>query len=473
MYILVVATAAIAGAAALGAVAISQSSQRTSLAAAEWERATLAAESALEVALARLNQDSMWRRSVVSGSITDITSVGGAGVRLAFVDETDGDISANRDPVRIYAAATVGSSVRVLSVLASQRPPEALDLLRCSVHAAGTLTTSVSITSSGGPLSSNSRITNSGSILGSVEAPVVSNSGTIRGFITSGAPAKLMPAASIAQSLIDRARIVSTVLTTTTFTGVLWGSQSSPALLTSPNGIYYIVISPGQTVNISRLRIKATLVVRLPSAATLNISNEVLWDPADPSLPSLVVLAGDTAQINISGSTSRLAESSPLGNFNPAGTPYNGVSDSDVTDNYPSQLNGVFHIIGSGAVVTLSSNLTLDGCLISESPVTITGPCNLIAEPTLLSSPPEGYVNPANVSPVRASYRWETAAAFRSATGQDALSPTGGVLNLGPVSSVVTTATTTTTSATTDTTTGTASNATKTTTTTGNSSSLR
>jgi hypothetical protein len=426
VYILVLATATIAAAAALGAVAISQSAQRTTLASSDWNRATLAAESGLELALARINQDSSWKSSLTSGTITDVTSVGGAGARIAFVDEADGNFATGSDPVRVYASATVGSSTRVLSVLANQITPQPLDALRCALHAAQPITVNESIKVAGGPLSSNTSITVNASIEGSLEAPVITGTGSVRGFVTSPSPVKPMPSNSHVQPLINRARSANLFGTSPTLTSVLWSTNSSPLLVTNSEGLYYITVSPGQNVTIRRLRVRATVIINLPASSSLTLGEEVLWEPASPTLPSLIVIASPSSQITFTGSTSRLSEWSPFGNFNPSSTPYNGVSDSDFSDSYPSELTGVFHILGGSASVTVNTNTVIRGSLISESPITINDTCTLTGDSSLVASPPTGYTNPGSVLPVRGSYRWETAASFRTATGQEPASPTGG-----------------------------------------------
>src|SRR5205085_1993061 len=86
--------------------------------------------------------------------------------------------------------------------------------------------------------------------------------------------------------------------------------------------------------------------------------NEVLMEPAVANYPVLLVKGSIIFQYD----TTLLRENAYGGNFNPPGTPYNGVSNNNQTDTYPSILNGLVYV--SGDLNVKSADLAIAGPLI-------------------------------------------------------------------------------------------------------------
>ena len=94
-------------------------------------------------------------------------------------------------------------------------------------------------------------------------------------------------------------------------------------------------------------------------------------------------------------------------NFNPAGAAYAGVTDSDTSDSYPSEIVGLVHVKGT---VVMEQNALVRGALISESgaladAVNIRGNSSVVHVPTLTTNPPMGYTSAVTMSAQRGSFR--------------------------------------------------------------------
>lgn len=422
VYLLVLATAAIAAAAALGAIAMAQSAQRTQAAQSSWNSATFAARSGLEIALARINQDTLWRSSIASGLPVSVPGLPGTQLDILYVDETDANFAAGNDPVRVYARATVASGTRVLSTLLEPLPPAPLPALNCTIYSAKPVRLNSSLSSAGGPIASGQRVTiSSGVVLtGRVQAPEITNNGRVVGFVTTGTLPKAMPAADIYNTIRNRGVAFTIPGSSTNYINALWSSTRPPVTVAaSPAGIYVINVPNSYNLSLSNMRIKATLVVNLGANASFRVENSVLWEPHDDTLPSLIVSAQAGAQVVFEGSNSPLTESAATANFNPVDTPYNGISDSARDgDTYPSTLFGLYHIIGPTASVVIQSDAHITGSVISEAPITCNDTVTLSTSQTLISSPPVGYTDPVSHAPARGEYRWESVESFTSAIEQ-------------------------------------------------------
>lgn len=414
VYLVVLSTATIAAGVAIGTIALAQSTQKSVIADAEWDRACTAAQSGLEVALARMNTDTTWRRSLTSGAPVTGISVGDANVDLVFVDERNGDLRASiTEPVRVYARATVGSAVRVGSALIDPiGAGTGLDVLRTAAHSSQDVRNSGATTASLGPVSAQGGMNNSGVLTGDVEARALTNTGKVKGLVTENADAKTMPDGGIFQTLAARATPVPLSGSSVTFSDTVMVAQGIPLLgVSNGEGLYRMTAAAGQTVTFTNMRLKASIVITLSPGATLILKEPLLWEPASAGLPALVIKGDATSNVSFVGASGALTESL-LVNFNPVTAPYNGVSDLDYADSYPSASYGVTHIIGSSVNVTVSSNYAFVGTLISESPISV-AQGKFTADAGLVSAPPEGYSSLGVLRPRRGTYRWETDATWK------------------------------------------------------------
>ncbi len=295
-------------------------------------------------------------------------------------------------------------------------------MLRTAYHA-GTavnvqlLTSSVAVN---GPASTNGTLAVGllATLNGNVEA--ASASGTINGTITAPAPAKTIPSTSIFNTYLANA--------TTIPTSAAAGGQFSPGLLTggasgyvpsawgiSPdaNGLYYLQLPDTGTVYINAGRYNCSLLIDAAagnSNQALYIHNEVLWQPWRSDYPALIVRGVKT--VHFQGSLSSLNEnpsaSPTVGmNLNPPGSPYNGVTNSTLSDSYPSELDGLYHVMGATRVY-LDANTYIHGTLVTDGTLHTTAACAVSSDPALWTNPPKCYTKGNQVAPVPGTWNWDT-----------------------------------------------------------------
>jgi hypothetical protein len=91
--------------------------------------------------------------------------------------------------------------------------------------------------------------------------------------------------------------------------------------------------------------------------------------------------------------TSSLGESAGI-NFNPVGTPYQGIADSDTTDTYPSLIKGLVYVSGN---VTTTNHPTIDGGLIVGGTLSTSSDLDLTYRSTYFDNPPPGFTAPSKI----------------------------------------------------------------------------
>jgi hypothetical protein len=161
-------------------------------------------------------------------------------------------------------------------------------------------------------------------------------------------------------------------------------------------------------LRIRNCRIAATLIIEMGLLSELSVEGAVHWDRPSGEFPTLVLVSNVASTVNISPATSTLSEALVGVNFNPPLTPYNGASDTDKTDTYPSVIRGVIHTFGLLPTITLGPSLTVEGTVICEGGVTIATGTRISHDPGVLSDPPRMYqTGSAGMSPVAGSWRWE------------------------------------------------------------------
>ncbi|HVU64636.1 MAG TPA: hypothetical protein VHC70_11710, partial [Phycisphaerales bacterium] len=264
----------------------------------------------------------------------------------------------------------------------------------------------------GGPFSSGGNLSNASTIVGDVEAGgMYSSSGTSLGYVQSGVGAKTMPGNAAWTTL----SAIATTIPWASTGGhldkqVLTAGLDTIATVTHGSGVYAISVPALGTLTIHHSRFQATLLISLGASAKLVIKDENLWDPADATKPALLVQGDLLSSVSIAGGAATLGEASGS-NFNPAGAPYNGVTDADTTDSYPSELHGIIHIMSAATAVTLDTKLVCTGSVIVAGDATIKTDCTISGNPSLKSAPPQGYTDAGafKMSPVAGSYRWEVA----------------------------------------------------------------
>lgn len=409
VYILVLGVSTLLTVVGLSAIALSRISLRQVTQDADADEAGVLARSAVQLACAKIASNPGWRGDYKNNLATDPVSLGRGTVTFRLVDEADAELNDGETPVRVYGTGIVGDARKVFSALLTPVPPPALQALKSTVHSGLGLTTSGTVRSVGGPVTSNLSLQNNGQLYSDAAAPTVSSSGFIYGYVETGAQPKTMPPLDIATRLAaSPTRIPTSGLDSGLLTLTLHDTLLSPTFNkygpTNASGFYTINVPALTTLTIEKCRIFGSLLIELGPGASLRIRNAV-WDPAISTLPSLLVTGDLALSVSIAGGSPVLESSA--GNLNPPATPYNGISDADTTDSYPALLRGLFHI-NALATVMVDSSTVLEGCILNNGAATIGDGATLTASSTLTSSPPTGYTEGRwTMKLVHGSYRWE------------------------------------------------------------------
>lgn len=408
-YVLVLGAATLLTVVGLGVIAAVRTSIGRVVMSRDWSAAGVLAESSIEGALSRINTEPTWRSDFGSSPVAGPVSIGGGTASFRIEDPNDGDLSNNpKDPVRIVGVGRVGQARRAYAVEARWVPPPALEVLNHAVYAAGSINCRGTARAVGGGIRCGGTLTNSSTLAADVWASSVSNSGTIAGEVREGGSSLSPLSDGSLAGLASRGTAINY--------GSLSGGFIDRALLSpganpygAPNagGIYVISVPALSTLTIRRSRIVGTLIVQLGLASSLQVRDEVNWERGDGNLPTLIVSAAALSSVSLTGSSNSLSESLLGVNFNPASTPYNGQSDTDTTDTYPTEVRGVVHISTLLASVTVGQGFSLNGTLISEGSLTIDAGASFNYDAAVLNNPPAPYqTGSASMMPVPGTWSW-------------------------------------------------------------------
>lgn len=398
IYVTVLGVSTMVATLGLGAMLAGRATTRTVAATTDVADARLAAQAGIEIARKWIAADPAWRTTRPNGAWTTNLSLGGRStVTIEGTDATDGNL-ANRphDPLTLVCTGRAGLAVYKLQVTLDA-VPTALPALSYAIHTAGQLHVESTgrIRCGDATVSTNAALKNDATIEGNASVSTAPTPGKVWGTTTTGASAKAMPASTVAEMYAA----LGTQLSTTTLDKALLSPANNPYGTTSTDGVY--VIRSSNDVTIRDSRIYGTLVVICPGR-TVTIDKPVLIQPARADYPSLVVVGN--VQMKQSGT---LGESSAGVNFNPTGTPYAGVVDSDKADVYPSEIQGLIHATGT---LTVEADVTIRGAVIVESAaaadaVDVKSAMTIVYDPTLATSPPQGYTSGTKMVPKMGSFQ--------------------------------------------------------------------
>ncbi|WP_428937602.1 hypothetical protein [Fontivita pretiosa] len=399
IYIAVLGAAMIVLTLAVGGILAARAQARSSDSLGEAAAARLAAQSALELARLWISQDPNWRSTRPNGTWASGLSVGGATISISAQDPIDNNL-ANRphDPVVLSVVGQKGASRHRLSITLNASP-QPLSTLGYAIHVPGQLRVrNRRVKLGAATASTNSGLRNEGTIEGAAEVASVVDPGIVYGGIVTGTPARPLPSTDIAalySALATEISGISAIDRRALGPGINpWGS-------TNPDGVY--LIRSSSNVTISTSRIVGTLVIIAPGKKVV-LSDALLLEPARADYPALVVVGN--LEIQCSGSLQLLENDANL-TLNPAGLPYNGVSDNDKSDAYPSEIRGLVYATGS---ISFSNDPVLRGCIISGSSassdaVFIDGDITIRYDPALMTNPPQGFTSSVTMVPLAGSLR--------------------------------------------------------------------
>ena len=264
---------------------------------------------------------------------------------------------------------------------ADTRPLEALSY--CFFAAAGhDLRGGKTLTLTDAALHVVGSLRNDGTITGNVEAGSVSRTGVITGSLTVPADEKH----ALDPGIFDLYKgMATTIASPGTMDEVVLSPGSNPYGVSNADGVYYMNTG-GADLTIKTSRIHGTLVVDCGGGRVI-IKERALLHNYRADYPVLIV-NGDV-EIDLTSASASLDEDDENANFNPPGSPYEGVSDWDQLDVYPSEVRGIVHVKGN---LRMKQSSKVIGVVICEGDVVIDGHPTIVHDPAWVDAPPAGYV---------------------------------------------------------------------------------
>ncbi len=357
--------------------------------ASEIEHARQIAQAGLELAVAYIQADDSWRTLRGLGVWMDEEPLLG-GLLTVTAHDSDGNATDDYDDqVTLIAEGTFGRARQ--SVSATFTPVRvALSSLSYGASAVddlgfnGTLNADV-------PVAANS---SSSALLSSVRTPVYAGESITgltytRGtFANSGTREHPDAATVLAWYTANGTTINFASLPSGRIENVVLGPNQNP--FGSPNAMgIYVINCGGASIRIRNCRIEGTIVL-LNAGTSSAVEQSVNWKPASPTMPAILT----QGRIAIDLTSTFLSESSQNVNFNPATAPYNGVSDSDKSDTYPSRVHGLVYATDD---VTLRGTSSISGPILAGDDLGISGTITLTFEPAYAENPPKGFIKRYNM----------------------------------------------------------------------------
>lgn len=398
-YLLIAAVSMLVSIMGLAAIALSRLSTRVSDTAADFAEAGVLALAAVDHGLEVIQNDPNWQQDLPRDVPVFQYPYGNGELAWMLTNETEADLPGDcRGTVRLWGTGEVGQVARSYSVLL-QVGGIPLELLGTAMHA-GTevfVKAGQSITVTGAPLSSNGLFRNDGTVYGDVEAVSLAHLGTVTGTVTIPSPSKTMPDASVLTRYVGLA-------TPITYSGDINKQVLSPGCnpwgATNPDGVY-VIDTLGNDLYIQMSRIYGTLIV-LAGSNKVVVENESFLHNYRADYPVLIV--SGNVELKLKSDSLVLDEATAGTNFNPAGAPYEGVSDSDFGDVYPTEIRGLVHVTGN---LNLFETTRVRGVVICELTATCEGQHEIVHDAGLLTNPPLGYASGCQTSAVAGSWLWE------------------------------------------------------------------
>jgi Tfp pilus assembly protein PilX len=402
LYVAVLFVATIVGMIGLSAISVARLQLRTTTETTQATNAGQLAQSAIEHALSTIQADANWRSTYSNDVIYPTPRVvmndGDFAWKLVDVDGSLSDDDS--DSVTVVGIGRVGefSSARSVVLYPSGQGIDSLGkAFHCNqdvvLKANVDFETDQTISSNGDidATKSNSEIQGDASASGTI-------SGTVTGSSSPGAATLRMPGSDVFDYYKARGTQIDYELLPGSsgdrkIERVLLSPNNNPFGETNAAGIY--VIDCGQQkLKIKDSRILGTLVL-LNCPSSSRVEGHVRWDHFVTNQPALLV-DGD---IEFRFKDDDLEESKKNTNFNPVGSAYAGIEDSDMTDEYPSSIVGLVYVSGT-LDISGSSIKTVDGVVLCNA-VVADADSIFDYDATYLITPPPGFGfgNPMQIIP--------------------------------------------------------------------------
>lgn len=396
-YVLVLGVVAIATAAGVLGVQLRGMQVDAALTMSGQAEASDLARSALEIALARIEADSDWRETYDGSAVLPATVLGDATV-LATIAPVSGHL---RDgPATLTARARLPGSVQEASVVLDD-VQLVMNSLSASLVAGNLLTVDRATVNATQPIRGQWTAGSFATINPPAEATTSNTGFTYVGGRTVGIAPQL-PDPIIIETCSDKAKDVFKN-SPKDKDGFLLGPSTNTIGNQQSNEGVYILDCEDTELELSNFRLLGTLIL-VNNTRGVTFSGAVRMDPTAPNMP--VLLSDGRVTINIAGD---LSEDDEKENFNPNKVPWQGVTDKDEDDTYPSAINGLVYVDGG---VTILNDRTLGGPVIASDwlwvgPSTILGSSKVTITDNadLRDDPPAEFYLPAVMTLDPFSYR--------------------------------------------------------------------
>lgn len=388
IYIIVMFTTLIVVAMCLTGLDVQRAGARGGLVQRQAEVARSAARAGVELALQRTVAVPAWR--TLAPSWTGTYTLDGASVTVTMTDPLDGTLSDDdSESVLVESYAVIGHArYRLQVTLDTFYPP--LPSLRNALHSGGALSWNTAVFFATRTAGTNAAATATSSwITAPVEAVTSATGSVYRQATTAPAASRTLPGGSIPAYYTNNATVIPTGVLS--LLGIILGGRKSSNFLLSagdnPMGAenaqgLYILDLGGQNLELSDFRAQGTFILK--NAGTVTLKGAVNWSPATPGFPALIV-QGD---LNIAVGSAPLSEAACDVNFNPAHTPYKGVSNSNKTDTFPSEINGLVFCTGA---LTISGQASIRGAVLARGATSVTGSATIVYDTVYETAAPPGF----------------------------------------------------------------------------------
>jgi hypothetical protein len=408
IYIAVIMTAVIVSTLAMSSVWIARKHQLEQTAADEAYELASAADSAVELALARIAEDSAWRNRHVHNTEYGPFALGNISLFYRLLD-SDGNIGSSRlKDISVIGIAKRGSASYAVQVDATPAGP-AVTCLNHGIAVYGDIDLSYRTAwMTNGAVYSGDEISLDweASITGNIIA-VDTISGTyLNGPTTANAPSSSFGNASS----VNRYSAEATNISISSLPTVSGRRQLSNCLL-SPNhnpfggtlnekGIYRINCN-GANLDIENCRILGTLVLE-NLGNDCKLKQNVYAEPAIKNYPSIYI----NGDIEIESRWGNFSEATLRLNLNPPGAPFQGSTNTSQTDVYPCRVDGIFYCRDELYFV-YGSQLDVYGALVAVSTNTDESQTSLRVtyDSDIAANPPPGLRQDTIMRPIRGTYR--------------------------------------------------------------------
>jgi hypothetical protein len=399
MYVAVLGAAMLITVLGLSALLAARVEGRSAVTESDIADARRAAAAALDLGRYTVTRTSTWR-SRTSGQWFTGVPLGSATMSLSVVDPDDGNL-ANQPDGRVVITGTgrKGDATQIFTVTMEPQT-RGWSCLDVGIFAGGAVTLTSATVNADRTLSSNTSVTaTTSSVKTNVEAVGAIAGGTFEMATTTGARPRTSPDSTVWSWYTANGTNVS-IGSVPEASGrkVIQKCILSPASNPLGGGLnsrgIYVIDCSGSAITVQDCRILGTLVLLNPGAGSL-ITGSVRWDPAQAGMPCLLV-KGDLV---IATSQTALSESALATNFNPSGTPYNGSSDTDTADTYPSSIGGLLYISGNAVLQghnAVQGAIAVGGTLGMTLNATtgVAARLDLAYDGTYYTTPPPGFAAP-------------------------------------------------------------------------------